>query len=312
MNTLHLKYAVEVERTGSITQAADNLYMGQPNLSKAIRELEDQMGIVIFKRSSRGVVPTRKGTEFLRCAKRILAQIDEMEMLYRSEPSNRQRISVSAPRGSYISHAFSCFIGELDQAREIEADFNETSSVTTISRVSEGASNLGIIRYQTIYEEHFMKLLKDKGLITEPVWEYESLALMSRNHPLAQTAKLKSEQLDDCVELVHGDSGIPYLSGFSQKRDDRRKVSAKRITIYERGSQFDLLTEIPSTYMWVSPVPETTLRRYDLVQRRCECSDNKYKDMLIYANDYTLSEYDRGFIRTLFRVRDELAARQYA
>ena len=61
MNLTHLKYAVEVEKTGSITRAADNLFMGQPNLSKAIKELEQQVGIAIFRRTSRGVAPTRKG-----------------------------------------------------------------------------------------------------------------------------------------------------------------------------------------------------------------------------------------------------------
>ena len=65
MNTLHLKYAVEVERTGSITQAAENLYMGQPNLSKAIMELEETLGFMIFERTSKGVIPTQKGTSFL-------------------------------------------------------------------------------------------------------------------------------------------------------------------------------------------------------------------------------------------------------
>ena len=64
MNLLHLKYAIEVEKTSSITKAAENLYMGQPNLSKSIKELEDTLGIELFKRTSRGVVPTDKGQEF--------------------------------------------------------------------------------------------------------------------------------------------------------------------------------------------------------------------------------------------------------
>ena len=81
MNTQHLKYAVEVERTGSITQAADNLYMAQPNLSKAIKELEDTLGISIFRRTSKGVVPTEKGAEFLVYAKRILTQLEKVEAL---------------------------------------------------------------------------------------------------------------------------------------------------------------------------------------------------------------------------------------
>ena len=84
MNLQHIKYAVEVQKTGSITQAAENLYMGQPNLSKAIRELEKSLGIVIFKRTSKGVLPTAQGEEFLRYAKSILDQVQRIEDLYHS------------------------------------------------------------------------------------------------------------------------------------------------------------------------------------------------------------------------------------
>ena len=84
MNLQHLKYAVEVEKTGSITQAAENLYMGQPNLSKAIKELEGTLGVILFKRTSKGVLPTAQGKEFLRYAKSILDQVERMEELYRS------------------------------------------------------------------------------------------------------------------------------------------------------------------------------------------------------------------------------------
>ena len=81
MNLQHLKYAVEVEKTGSITQAAENLYMGQPNLSKAIKELEGTLGVILFKRTSKGVLPTAQGKEFLRYAKSILDQVERMEAL---------------------------------------------------------------------------------------------------------------------------------------------------------------------------------------------------------------------------------------
>jgi DNA-binding transcriptional LysR family regulator len=83
MNLLHLKYAVEVERTRSITQAAANLYMGQPNLSRAIKDLEESIGITIFKRTSKGIVPTAEGEEFLAYARNILSQVDEIESIYK-------------------------------------------------------------------------------------------------------------------------------------------------------------------------------------------------------------------------------------
>lgn len=114
MNTLHFKYAVEVERTGSITQAADNLYMAQPNLSKAIKELEDTLGITVFKRTSRGMVPTKKGAAFLIYAKKILAQLDEVESLCRADNGGRQRFNISIPRVSYIAKAVTRFVEALD------------------------------------------------------------------------------------------------------------------------------------------------------------------------------------------------------
>ena len=95
MNILHLKYAVEIAKTGSLNKAAENLYMGQPNLSRAIRELETSLGITIFERTSRGMIVTADGEEFLQYARRILAQIDEMESLFRDGRQHRQTFSLS-------------------------------------------------------------------------------------------------------------------------------------------------------------------------------------------------------------------------
>ncbi|NMB96652.1 MAG: LysR family transcriptional regulator, partial [Clostridiaceae bacterium] len=128
MNTLYFKYAVEVERTGSITQAADNLYMGQPNLSKAIKELEDTFGITIFKRTSKGVIATQKGEEFLKYAKKILVQIKEIEAMCRDDNSNKQTFNISIPRSSYIAKAVTNFISTLDDEKEMEINVKETNS----------------------------------------------------------------------------------------------------------------------------------------------------------------------------------------
>ena len=103
MNLTHLKYAVEVAKTGSITQAAESLYMGQPNLSKAIRELEATVGVAIFKRTPKGVMLTPQGEEFIARAKNILGQIDEMENLFRIGRENQIAFSVCVPRAKATS-----------------------------------------------------------------------------------------------------------------------------------------------------------------------------------------------------------------
>ena len=97
MNLLHLKYAVEVAKTKSINQAAKNLYMNQPNLSRAIKELEDSLGVNLFRRTSKGIIVTPQGEEFLVHARNILDQVDEIEAMYKQGKSSKQRFNLSPP-----------------------------------------------------------------------------------------------------------------------------------------------------------------------------------------------------------------------
>ena len=101
MNLLHLKYAVEIANTKSISRAAENLYMGQPNLSRAIKELEENLHITIFNRTSKGITVTPEGEEFLQYARRIIGQVEEVEDIYNNHMAPKQRLAVSVPRASY-------------------------------------------------------------------------------------------------------------------------------------------------------------------------------------------------------------------
>jgi len=307
MNTLHFKYAVEVERTRSITQAAENLFMAQPNLSKAIKELEDTLGIEIFERTPKGVVPTVKGAEFLGYAKNVLAQLDKMEQLYIPEDTQRQTFKISIPRGSYIAQAFTRFVAGLDADKEIDVSVQETNSMQAISNVTDEGYRLGIIRCQTDYENYFLDYLEEKKLQFEPIWEFEYLALMSRQHPLASADKVAYSDLISYIEIVHGDTAIPYLPAGKIKKSEAKKC----IYVYERGSQFDILSHIPKTYMWVSPIPESLLCLYELVQRKCHAANHKYKDLLIYPKGYEFSVLDRKFIDELYASKNEVAFKLY-
>ena len=128
MNLLHLKYAIEIEKTQSINKAAENLYMGQPNLSRAIKELERSMGVEIFQRTSKGMIPTPEGIEFLGYAKKILAQVDQVENLFSKNNRNTQKFSISVPRSSYISSAFVNFCSKIDEDKRAEIYYQETNN----------------------------------------------------------------------------------------------------------------------------------------------------------------------------------------
>lgn len=310
MNTMLFKYVLEVERTRSITQAAENLLIAQPNLSKAIKEAEETLGYTIFDRTPRGAFPTEKGVRFLDAARDIVQQLKKMEEIADNDDENVQRLSVSMPRGSYISKALIRFTDTLDQTKGIELNVTETGSMATIGNVLEGNFRLGIIRYQTVYEKYFQDYLAEKGLCSELVWDFSYLALMSRGNSLSDKRPLHADDLSQSIEIIHGDTMVPYLSGGAVL--PQNGVSEKkRIYLYERANQFELLYHIPESFMWVSPVPQDFLDRYDLVQRRCDFANNSCKDVLIYRRNYALSPLDIRFIDSVFRTKNEVAFREY-
>ena len=98
MNILHMKYAVEVARAGSLNKAAESLYVALPNVSRSIKELEADLGITIFDRSAKGMTLTPEGEEFIGYAKGILRQIEQVEKLYRDGGNGKQKFSISVPR----------------------------------------------------------------------------------------------------------------------------------------------------------------------------------------------------------------------
>ena len=161
MNILHLKYAYEVARTGSLGKASEKLFVAVPNLSRSIKELEADLGIVIFDRTQKGMRLTAQGEEFIGYAKRILGQIDEMEQLYRGTASKKQRFSISVPRASYIAEAFAEFSKTLSKG-DAELFYKETNSQRTIKNILEHDYQLGILRYAATYDVYFKTMLEEK------------------------------------------------------------------------------------------------------------------------------------------------------
>ncbi len=303
MNLTHLRYMVEVERLGSITKAASALYMGQPNLSKAIKEMEREVGVPIFKRSAKGVVPTEKGREFLQYAKAILVQMEKMENLYMDSSDSKLSFSLLLPRASYITHAFTEFLNKLSSAEHIDIKLKETNSMETINSVVECEYDLGIIRYPLAYESFFLPLLEEKNLKILDSWEFDYVLIMSRSSPLAREEHIDTEVLRKYIEVLHGDNTVPNISAVYQKKNALINQQPRHIYVYERGSQFDILSACTESFMWVSPMPGEVLERCGLVQRTCPEIKRPNKDVLISQNSYRLSETDKMFIEELKNAR---------
>ena len=277
---------MEVAKTRSISKAAENLYMGQPNLSRAIKELEESLGITIFRRTTKGISITPDGEEFLQYARQIVQKVDEVEQIYHNGRQKKQSFSVSVPRASYLSYAM--------------ADFSRC-----INSLVREDFNLGIVRYQASYEKYFSDLFKDKKLTSETVAEFTYVLLISKNNPLTQREEVCLDDLAEYIEVCHADPYVPSVPMIDVRKSELTEFIDRRIYVYERGTQFAILGTVPDTFMWVSPVPQELLKDYGLVQLKIKGSDKPYKDVLIYRRDYRLSDFDREFVAAVNRSRDK-------
>lgn len=306
MNILHLRYACEIEKSKSISKAAENLFMSQPNLSRAMKELESSLNIQIFERTPKGMKLTVQGEEFLHYAKKILAEVDEIENLYLNEDHKTLKFSISVPRASYISHAFTKFSKRFNQCQKCEIYYKETNSLKAIRNLINSHYNLGIIRYQVNFDNYFKALLKEKGLNYELITDFNYLLFMSKDHPLANKDEIKEEDLIPFTEIAHADPYVPSLSSVDVKKEELPEKVKKRIFVYERASQFDLLESVNTTYMWGSPIPKSLLDKYNLVQRDCKSMAKEYRDVLIYHKDYTFSDLDEQFLNEIVESKREI------
>ena len=303
MNILHMKYAVEVARCGSINKAAETLLMNQPNLSRAIKELELSLGVKIFTRSAKGMVPTPEGETFLRYANTILKQVDEVEAMFQKSAENKKRFSISVPRASYISDAFASFSLSLGKETDAEVFYKETNSARTIKNITEADYRLGIIRYASHFDRYYKKLLEEKGLTYELIIEFQYVLALGRENPLSKKKEIFFEDLEGGIEIAHADPGMPSVPFAEVKKEEHPYHAGRRIYVFERASQFELLAKNPETFMWVSPVPQKLLDRCGLVQRPCRENMKQYKALLVHRKDYHLSELDQSFLTELCRSK---------
>ncbi len=302
MNILHMKYAVEVAKAGSLSKASETLLIAQPNISRSIKELENDLGITIFERSAKGMFLTHDGEIFMNYAKSIISQIEEVERFYKESAPDKLRFSISVPRASYISEAFAEFSKGLNSS-SCEIFYNETNSRRAIENITGNDYDLGIIRYAANHDESFKTMLEEKGLNYELVTQFSYQLIMSRDHALANKETISLSDLKDYIEIAHADPYVPSLTLSKVLKEEQATGGDRKIYVFERASQFELLSENKETFMWISPVSEKMLSRYNLIQRPCADNTRLYKDMLIYRNGYTLSALDKEFITILIKTR---------
>lgn len=292
MTLQQLRLVRQIAATHSLSAAARALDLAQPNLSRSLKELEKELGVPLFRRTARGMEPTAAGSQFLRYADRILAQLEELESLYAPQPAGF-RLRVTVPRATYIADAFAAMLAE--QPGPMNVQYREAALADALQDAAAGESELAVIRYQDIYQPWVDAQLAQHGLRGQVLRQYRMCLLMSERHPLAGLADVPYHLLARYPQILHGDRQLPVLEAEQRARAAELRVGESRVYVYDRGSQFALLRQLPGSYMWVSPLPAAELARQQLVQKPCaEAGLNR--DVAVWPAAAPLSDAARRFL----------------
>ncbi len=163
MNIKHLQYMIEIERVGSISQAAKNLYVGQPNLSRILREVEESVGCTIFDRTHQGIRPTERGMAFLQHAHNILREMDAIETMG-SGVTEGNRLRVCIPHSTASFHMICKYLVPLIESKRINAVIRESHPKKTLELLAGGQAELGVIRFREEYRQYFSEIAANANL----------------------------------------------------------------------------------------------------------------------------------------------------
>ena len=270
MNITELRYLVAIMKWGSVSAAAKQMYAAQPNVSKALKNLEEEYGIRMFERSSTGMIPTEQGRHFIEQAQRVLQEVDRLDADARRRQGECAELRVALPHATYASYAAVDFLQQAAGSEQLRVHIREAGSMEGLDFV----------------------------LRREQIMEFEYRLLVNRDSPLARHEVRDLAELNRYTEVLHDDFQLPGEEGSSLRWQVNEN---RRVHVYERCSQFSILQSLPTAYMWASPMPQRALEQYHLVLKKCPAQNQRMRDVLVYPDKGGLRPEEEKFIELLRR-----------
>ena len=238
MTLQQLKYVTTIANIGSISEAAKRLFVSQPSLTKAIKELEKEMGITIFDRTNKGITVSKEGERFLGYARQVLEQAALLEEQYKSQRGGKKQFSVSTQHYSFAVNAFVELLkgADIDQ---YDVSLRETQTYEIIDDVAHMKSEIGLLYYNDFNRPVLEKLIHTNELTFTELFTAHPHIFIGKNHPLANKDVVSMDELEEYpyISFEQGDHNSFYFSEeiFSTV------VRPKHIRVRDRASLFSLL-----------------------------------------------------------------------
>ena len=213
MNITELRYLVAIMECGSVSAAAKRLYAAQPNVSKALKNLEEEYHLRIFERSSTGMIPTEQGRHFIEQAERVLREVDRLDRSVQEEQERCAELRVMIPHATYASYAAVDYLEQAASIERLHIHIREGGSMEALDHVLRQGYHLALLRYAVEDDEHYTHYCARRGLKMEPIMDFEYSLLTNRDGPLARKAIRDLSELDKYMEILHDDFQLPGEEG---------------------------------------------------------------------------------------------------
>lgn len=213
MTLTQLRYVIEVANSSSMNEAARNLFISQPSLSSSVKDLEEEVGVELFKRTNRGISMTPEGEEFIGYARQVVEQYQLIEARYISKEQIRKKFSVSMQHYSFAVNAFVEMVKQFGMDK-YEFAIHETKTYEVIEDVRNFRSEIGILYINDFNRKVLMKLFHESGLEFHEILKCGIYVYMWKRHPLADRELLTLEELEDypCLSFEQGNYNSFYFA----------------------------------------------------------------------------------------------------
>ncbi|WP_432290318.1 LysR family transcriptional regulator [Olsenella uli] len=294
MTLTQLRYVIEVAEAGSISAAAARLFIAQPSLSKAVGELEAEMGVRIFERGARGVRLTDEGTRFLSYARQVVEQADLLESQYLHAEPRRRVFAVSSQHYAFVVNAFVGLVREIGREK-YEFSLREGTTAGIIEDVRTQRSEVGVIYLSDFNREIIEGAVKRAELRFEPLITASPHVFVSRTSPLAGRSSVTLGDLEPFPRLTY-DQGSQNSFYFSEELHSTQMVD-KQIVVTDRATLFNLLIGLDG-YTISSGVLSADLNGEDIVAVPLE-SDEHMEIGYLHAAGRPLSSVAERYVAHL-------------
>lgn len=296
-----MKYVLKVAEKGSISEAAKSLFISQPSLSNAIKELEKEIKITIFTRCNRGITISNEGAEFLGYARQVIQQADMLEEKYLNAESAKQRFCISTQHYTFTANAFVDLVKEFGGS-EYEFTIRETKTYEIIEDVKNLRSELGVIYLSKYNETVILKLLRESNISFSELVTAKPHVFISKTHPLADKNIIQLEDLEDypCLSFEQGEYNSFY---FSEEILSTRSVK-KSIKVSDRAAIVNFMIGL-NGYTISSGIFPKYLHSEQIIAVPLNV-DEDIKIGIIMHKDITMTKLGEIYLDALKKIAKEL------